>query len=72
MVCAGESLWRAYASHGAMRKDDDEDDTEMSDEELFFQPEPRENSTKRRVCSEGEASSRRVQQHFLHPCNPWM
>ena len=49
--------------------------TEISAEELFFQPEPRANSTKRRLeneSSEGEAGPRRVQQHFLRPCNPWM
>ena len=49
--------------------------TEVSAEELFFQLEPRANSTKR--CLEHESSKeeegpRCVQQHFLHPCNPWM
>lgn len=49
--------------------------TEISAEELFFQLEPRANSTKRHLeheSSEGEAGPKRAQQHFLHPCNPWM
>ena len=36
-MCAGESLWRPYASHGAMRKDEDDDHLKSYNDRLLLE-----------------------------------